>query len=324
MTFEATIRQVRVRAPGKVNLSLAVGALAPDGYHPLATVFQAVSLYEDVTARASDRFELTVAGPFADGVPTDETNLAIRAARLLAEQVGIDDGVHLHVHKGVPVAGGMAGGSADAAAALVACDALWQTGLSRETLADLAARLGSDVPFALLGHTAIGTGRGHLLTPAMTRGEYHWVFAIRTQGLATPAVYAAFDRISGAAAEAEPQADLELMQALRAGDPAGLGVALRNDLEPAAIELAPELTETLAVAHDAGALGAIVSGSGPTVAALARGAKHALVIAAGLTAAGVADEVLCAVGPVAGARLLQPPRLSGEFEPGPLSPVDHA
>lgn len=324
MTFEATIRQVRVRAPGKVNLSLAVGALAPDGYHPLATVFQAVSLYEDVTARASDRFELTVAGPFADGVPTDETNLAIRAARLLAEQVGIDDGVHLHVHKGVPVAGGMAGGSADAAAALVACDALWQTGLSRETLADLAARLGSDVPFALLGHTAIGTGRGHLLTPAMTRGEYHWVFAIRTQGLATPAVYAAFDRISGAAAEAEPQADLELMQALRAGDPGALGVALRNDLEPAAIELAPELTETLAVAHDAGALGAIVSGSGPTVAALARGAKHALVIAAGLTAAGVADEVLCAVGPVAGARLLQPPRLSGEFEPGPLSPVDHA
>lgn len=323
MTFEATIRQVRVRAPGKVNLSLAVGALAPDGYHPLATVFQAVSLYEDVTARASDRFELTVAGPFADGVPTDETNLAIRAARLLAEQVGIDDGVHLHVHKGVPVAGGMAGGSADAAAALVACDALWQTGLSRETLADLAARLGSDVPFALLGHTAIGTGRGHLLTPAMTRGEYHWVFAIRTQGLATPAVYAAFDRISGAAAEAEPQADLELMQALRAGDSAALGVALRNDLEPAAIELAPELTETLAVAHDAGALGAIVSGSGPTVAALARGAKHALVIAAGLTAAGVADEVLCAVGPVAGARLLQPPRLSGEFEPGPLSPVDH-
>jgi len=323
VTFEATIRQVRVRAPGKVNLSLAVGALAPDGYHPLATVFQAVSLYEDVTARASDRFELTVAGPFADGVPTDETNLAIRAARLLAEQVGIDDGVHLHVHKGVPVAGGMAGGSADAAAALVACDALWQTGLSRETLADLAARLGSDVPFALLGHTAIGTGRGHLLTPAMTRGEYHWVFAIRTQGLATPAVYAAFDRISGAAAEAEPQADLELMQALRAGDSAALGVALRNDLEPAAIELAPELTETLAVAHDAGALGAIVSGSGPTVAALARGAKHALVIAAGLTAAGVADEVLCAVGPVAGARLLQPPRLSGEFEPGPLSPVDH-
>jgi len=323
VTFEATIRQVRVRAPGKVNLSLAVGALAPDGYHPLATVFQAVSLYEDVTARASDRFELTVAGPFADGVPTDETNLAIRAARLLAEQVGIDDGVHLHVHKGVPVAGGMAGGSADAAAALVACDALWQTGLSRETLADLAARLGSDVPFALLGHTAIGTGRGHLLTPAMTRGEYHWVFAIRTQGLATPAVYAAFDRISGAAAEAEPQADLELMQALRAGDPGALGVALRNDLEPAAIELAPELTETLAVAHDAGALGAIVSGSGPTVAALARGAKHALVIAAGLTAAGVADEVLCAVGPVAGARLLQPPRLSGEFEPGPLSPVDH-
>ena len=322
MTFDARTRQVRVRAPGKVNLSLAVGALAADGYHPLATVFQAVSLYEDVTARPSDRFELTVAGPFADGVPTDETNLALRAARLVARQAGIGDGVHLHLHKGVPVAGGMAGGSADAAAALVACDALWQTGLSRETLAELAAQLGSDVPFALLGHTAIGTGRGHLLTPAMTRGEYHWVFAIRSQGLATPVVYGAFDQLSGSNAEVEPQADLELMQALRAGDPVALGAVLRNDLEPAAIELAPELTETLAVAREAGALGAIVSGSGPTVAALARGAKHALVIAAGLTAAGVADQVLCAVGPVAGARLLQPPRLSGEFEPGPLAPVD--
>lgn len=322
MTFDASTRQVRVRAPGKVNLSLAVGALAPDGYHPLATVFQAVSLYEDLTARPSDTFELTVAGPFAEGVPTDETNLALRAARLLAEQAGIDEGVRLHVHKGVPVAGGMAGGSADAAAALLACDALWQTALSRETLAELAAQLGSDVPFALLGHTAIGTGRGHLLTPAMTRGEYHWVFAIRSQGLATPAVYRTFDRLSGSTAEAEPQADLELMQALRAGDPAALGAVLRNDLEPAAIELAPELTETLGVAHDAGALGAIVSGSGPTVAALARGAKHALVIAAGLTAAGVADEVVCAVGPVAGARVLQPVRMGGDFEPGPLSPVD--
>lgn len=324
MTFDARTRQVRVRAPGKVNLSLAVGALAADGYHPLATVFQAVSLYEDVTARLSDRFELTVAGPFADGVPTDDTNLALRAARLVAKQVGIDDGVHLHVHKGVPVAGGMAGGSADAAAALVACDALWQTGLSRETLAELAAQIGSDVPFALLGHTAIGTGRGQVLTPAMTRGEYHWVFAIRSQGLATPAVYGAFDQLSGSNAEAEPQADLELMQALRAGDPVALGAALRNDLEPAAIELAPELTETLAVAREAGALGAIVSGSGPTVAVLARGAKHALVIAAGLTAAGVADQVLWAVGPVAGARLLQPPRLGGDFEPGPLAPVDRS
>ena len=322
MTSDASTRQVRVRAPGKVNLSLAVGALAPDGYHPLATVFQAVSLYEDLTARPSDTFELTVAGPFAEGVPTDETNLALRAARLLAEHAGIDEGVRLHVHKGVPVAGGMAGGSADAAAALLACDALWQTALSRETLAELAAQLGSDVPFALLGHTAIGTGRGHLLTPAMTRGEYHWVFAIRSQGLATPAVYRTFDRLSGSTAEAEPQADLELMQALRAGDPAALGAVLRNDLEPAAIELAPELTETLGVAHDAGALGAIVSGSGPTVAALARGAKHALVIAAGLTAAGVADEVVYAVGPVAGARVLQPVRMGGDFEPGPLTPVD--
>lgn len=299
-------RQVRVRAPGKVNLSLRVGARQHDGYHPLATVFQAVSVYEEVVAAPHDGLLVTVAGPQASGVPTDGSNLAARAARLLAERTGVEPDVHLHLVKGVPVAGGMAGGSADAAAALVACDALWSTGLSREDLARLAAVLGSDVPFLLAGHTAVGAGRGDLLTPALTRGEFHWAFAVRDQGLSTAAVYAAYD---GRHRDTPPPApsdadDVPLMQALLAGDAAALGQALHNDLQDAALDLAPDLAEPLQVARDAGALGVVVSGSGPTVAALARNRQHALVIAAAFTAAGVADRVLTAVGPVPGARVV--------------------
>jgi 4-diphosphocytidyl-2-C-methyl-D-erythritol kinase len=299
---------VRVRAPGKVNLSLRVGPLQEDGYHPLVTIFQAVALYEEVTATqvpGGSGISITVDGPQADRVPLDETNLAWRAAEMLARRTGVEPDVALHVTKGVPVAGGMAGGSADAAATLVACDALWDTGLPRSELAALAAELGSDVPFALLGHTAVGTGRGHLLTPAMTRGEFHWVFAVRDDGLSTPEVFRTFDEMYG---DDTPDVTLSeetpLMQALRAGDPHALGAALHNDLEPAALALRPELERTLAIAHEGGALGAIVSGSGPTVAALARSRQHALALAATWTAEGAADTVWCTTGPAAGARLL--------------------
>lgn len=294
---------VRVRAPGKLNLALGVGRRQIDGYHPLATVFQAVSAYEDVTATRAEGVSVTVSGLQADLVPTGEDNLAVRAALLLAEATGAEPDVHLHLHKGVPVAGGMAGGSADAAATLVACDALWGTGLDRDQMAELAALLGSDVPFALHGHTAVGRGRGHLISPAMTRGEYHWALGLRHSGLSTPAVYAAFDALIGDAAPDEPRLDAELMRALRAGDAVALGAALTNDLQPAALELAPELAETLAVAQDAGALGVLVSGSGPTVAALAAGGSRALAIGSAMLAAGVADEVLHVVGPVPGARV---------------------
>ena len=300
--------QVRVRAPGKVNLSLRVG-LPPAGerYHPLLTVFQAVSVYEEVVARTSDERSVTVGGPQAELVPTDGSNLALRAVELLAEATGTDEGVALHVEKGVPVAGGMAGGSADAAATLLACDALWHTGLSRAELLELAATLGSDVPFVLQGHTAVGQGRGVLLTPALCRGEFHWAFAVRDSGLSTPEVFREFDRLHGGQdrpAPALPDDDVPLMQALRAGDPHALGAALHNDLESAALELEPGLVEPLAVAQDAGALGVVLSGSGPTVAALGRNRQHALVLAAAFTAAGVADRVLTATGPVPGARII--------------------
>ncbi|MCA5892926.1 4-(cytidine 5'-diphospho)-2-C-methyl-D-erythritol kinase [Isoptericola sp. NEAU-Y5] len=304
----APLPSVRVRAPGKVNLSLRVGPVQEDGYHPLVTIFQAVALYEEVTARqvaAGSGVSVTVDGPHAELVPCDETNLAWRAAESLARLVGVEPDVALHLVKGVPVAGGMAGGSADAAATLVACDALWDTGLSREELSGLAAELGADVAFALLGHTAVGTGRGHLLTPAMTRGEFHWAFAVRDEGLSTPAVYRRFDELTaGSGHDVELAEDTGLMQALRAGDAHALGAALHNDLEPAALSLRPDLERTQDVARDAGALGVLVSGSGPTVAALARSRQHALAVAASWTAEGAADSVWCTSGPAHGARLL--------------------
>jgi 4-diphosphocytidyl-2-C-methyl-D-erythritol kinase len=308
---ELPTSSVTARAPGKVNLSLRVGAPRADGYHPLVNIFQAVSLFEEVTADLDDEgagISIDVRGPHADLVPTDDTNLAWRAAELVARKIGVEPDVRLSITKGVPVAGGMAGGSADAAAALVACDALWGGGLGHADLTELAGHLGADVPFALLGHTAVGTGRGDLLTPAMVRGDYCWAFAVRDEGLSTARVFRAFDVArqagDGHAEIPELRDDDELMVALRAGDPEALGEALHNDLQPVALELAPHLRSAFDVAAEAGALGVMVSGSGPTVAALARSRRHALAIAAAWTAQGAADTVLTAVGPAAGARVV--------------------
>ncbi|MGC4174510.1 4-(cytidine 5'-diphospho)-2-C-methyl-D-erythritol kinase [Demequina sp.] len=311
MNAEPTPREVTVRAPAKVNLQLAVGPVHEDGYHPLATVFQAVDLYELVTARSREdgRFTVTTGsgnGIDVSGVPADDSNLAIRAARAVAEAYGLDEGADLTVVKGIPVAGGMAGGSADAAAALVACAELWETGASRQELADIAATLGSDVPFALAGHTAVGLGRGDRLSPAMTHGTFHWVFATQRLGLSTRAVYEEFDAYSANLVfpMGDPIISDFVMQALIAGDPNALGAALINDLQVPAIGLAPHLQDVIDAAVAADACGAIVSGSGPTVAALARNAQHALAIAAHLRALGVADQVITASGPAPGATVL--------------------
>ncbi len=305
---------VHVRAPGKVNLALRVGPARPDGYHGLVTVFQAVSLYEDVRAQEAPGFSVTVSGRQAAAVPTDDTNLALRAARLLADSAAVDKGVRLHLTKGVPTAGGMGGGSADAAAALLACDVLWGTGLARDELAELAAELGADVPFALTGLTAVGTGRGDVLSPVLGRGTFHWVLALQGTGLPTPAVFRRFDERQ-AGPVAEPVLSHDLMSALRAGDPRALAPELVNDLQPGAVDLAPQLGEVLAAAADAGALAQIVSGSGPTVVALASGHAHAQSVADRLRAAEVADEVLVVTGPTQGARVLESMR--GPAHPGP-------
>lgn len=297
---------VTVRVPAKVNLQLSVGPVRRDGYHELATVFQAVSLFDEVIARPNPGggVRLVISGEGADLLPVDEGNLAHRAAVLLAESLEIDPDVELALHKAIPIAGGMAGGSADAAATLVACDALWRGGLTRDVLSGIAAQLGSDVPFALQGGNAIGTGRGEQLTPVLSRGSYSWVFALADGGLSTPAVYRECDRLREGRSVPDPYVSDMLMQALAAGDPVLLGKALHNDLQPAALSLRPALSALLDVGDDLGALGGLVSGSGPTCAFLARDDEHALDLAVGLTSTGMCRTVRTATGPVAGARVV--------------------
>lgn len=295
---------VRVRVPAKVNLALRVGGTDEQGYHELGTVFQAVSLGDEVLAEEAKpgQFRLSFQGEGAAFLPVDDTNLAIKAAKLLARHFEVADaGVTLSIRKRIPVAGGMAGGSADAAATLVACNALWGIGAHREDLYPLAAQLGADVPFMLMGGTAIGTGRGDKLMPVITQGTYHWVFALSHSGLSTPSVFQQFDAMSDPRPTDVPHA---LLEALRAGDAAGVGDNLINDLQDAAIALLPGLAHTLKLGMDAGALGAVVSGSGPTCAFLAGSEAHSLEVAEELGVFSGVRAVRRAYGPVAGAQVM--------------------
>jgi 4-diphosphocytidyl-2-C-methyl-D-erythritol kinase len=295
---------VTARAPAKVNLYLGVGPLRPDGFHDLATVFQAVSLYDEVTVSAADELTVEVEGDGARDVPTDASNLAAQAAIALADRVGRKPTVRIVIRKGIPVAGGMAGGSADAAGALIACDALWRTDVGADVMHELASQLGSDVPFCLVGGTALGAGRGDRLTTVLGRGTYHWVFAVADGGLSTPAVYGELDRMRGASTVAAPEVPDELLAALRAGDARRLAPLLSNDLQAPALHLKPALRRTLEAGRDARALGAVVSGSGPTCAFLAAGEPEAVALVARLAGAGVCRTVRRAHGPVAGARVV--------------------
>ncbi|HEY2277724.1 MAG TPA: 4-(cytidine 5'-diphospho)-2-C-methyl-D-erythritol kinase [Streptosporangiaceae bacterium] len=321
---------VTVRAPAKINLQLAVGPLRDDGYHDLVTVFQAVSLYDEVTAATVDGSgddQVLVSGEGADSVPAGPDNLALKAATALAQVAGLspDPGRHLEItiRKRIPVAAGLAGGSADAAAALVACNELWQAGLSLEQLSGIAAGVGSDVAFSLLGGTAVGQGRGEQLSPALASGEYHWVLAVADGQLSTPEVYRTLDRLreSGSAPDAGtagasdgtdvaawtdgPGAlDHDLMAALRSGEPAAVGRTLSNDLQAAALSLFPALRKTLNAGQELGALGAIVAGSGPTCVFLAANAERAVDLAVALSGAGVCRAVARAAGPVPGVTIV--------------------
>ena len=293
-----------MRVPAKVNLELVVGAAGDDGFHDVATVYQAVSVFDDVTALPGDHLTVSVEGDHADAVPVDEDNLALVAARVLADHIDVEPHAHLHIHKAIPVAAGMAGGSADAAAALLALDRLWGAHLDRDELVELAAAVGSDVPFGLVGHTAMGLGRGDKLTPVLARGHFHWVFAFAENGLSTPDVYGELDRLRRGSVMPEPRVSDSVMSALRAGNAVSLGGALSNDLQRAAVSLRPGLSMTLDVGDEYGALGAVVSGSGPTCAFLARDEEHALDLAVALTASGTCRSVVSAVGPVPGARVV--------------------
>lgn len=300
---------VHVRAPGKVNVFMRVGPLRDDGYHDVATAYQAVSLYEDVRAFPDDEISVTFTGTVdTSGLATDGTNLAIKAAKLLAKHTGHTGGVRLTIDKHVPIAGGMGGGSADAAATLVACDALWGTDVGRDELHALAAKLGADVPFALVGGTAIGTGRGDRLSPALVTGQFHWVLALPETPLSTPAVYAELDRHRSRhlgeipPAQQSPSVAADVLHALRAGNAAMLADALANDLQAPAIHLAPPVARVLELGEMNGALAGIVSGSGPTVAFLTADLDNALDLQIALSAAQI--RAVRAVGPVHGARIM--------------------
>ena len=297
---------VRVRVPAKINLHLAVGAVRPDGYHEVTTVYHAISIHDEVSARRGDQLTLTMEGEGAGVLPLDESNLVLRAARALAGHTGVPPRARLHLRKQIPVAGGLAGGSADAAAALVACDALWGTGLSRDELAQIAATVGSDVPFLIHGGTALGTGRGEAVSPVLARASaWHWVVAVADGGLSTPAVYEELDRLRTIGRADPPlSAPDDLLAALRQRDPAVLAAALANDMQAAALSLRPALAGTLAAGQKAGALAAMVSGSGPTCVFLARDAGHASALAAELGDSGTCRAALTAIGPVAGARVV--------------------
>ena len=283
-------------SPGKVNIYFAVGAFLKDGFHDVASCYQALSLRERVLVELSGNFSIDFAGPFEEAcqllVPKDNTNLVYRAGEELKELGSAlgSDKVSFLIHKSVPIAGGMAGGSADAAASLVALNSLFGAGLD-DKLPDAAANLGSDVPFSLLGGTAIGVGRGEVLTKVKDGQALHWVMTPNPAGLSTPQVYRQLDvmrvnkGIDVSALEA-PEVPEELLEALAAGDVAAVAKLMHNDLEIAAVEMLPELAETLKAGQKAGSLRSMVSGSGPTIAHLAKNAIHAEQIATRLMAAG--------------------------------------
>ncbi|MBG6055843.1 4-diphosphocytidyl-2-C-methyl-D-erythritol kinase [Salinibacterium sp. CAN_S4] len=309
MTSGPGSTMVHTRAPGKINVFLKVGSLLDDGYHDVAIAYQAVSIYEDVRAYPADDFSVSVTGTVElSRVPTDGSNIAIKAARLLARRTAFRGGVRLEIDKHVPVTGGMGGGSADAAATLLACDTLWGTGLPREEMLELASELGADVPFSFTGGTAIGTGRGDQLSPALAKGTFQWVLVLADFGLSTPEVYRELDRHRDRhsqdifPASFAPSVDANVLQALRAGDPHMLAESLHNDLQAPALYLEPSLASVIELGEQNGALAGIVSGSGPTVAFLTADLDSALELQIALSAA--RHTVVRATGPVHGARVI--------------------
>ena len=301
-------RGVTARVPAKVNLQLSVGPLGPDGFHEVTTVFQAISLFDDVTVATANKgagIKISITGQTSGGVPADNSNLAVKAAQLMIKNYDLPEDLVIKLKKEIPVAGGMAGGSADAAGVIVGLDSLFELGLSRDVMESVGSKIGSDVPFSICGGVAIGTGRGDQITPALAKGSYNWVLALSGQGLATPSVYQECDRLREGLSIAPPVVSEPLMQALRAGDAKALGKALTNELQPAACSLRPTLRLVLDVGVDYGALGGIVSGSGPTVAFLVSDDEHAMDLTVALSSSGVVSSVVRASGPTNGARIIE-------------------
>lgn len=295
---------ITVRAAAKINLQLGVGPIRGDGFHPLATVYQAIGLYDDVTLESADEWSLTVRAHDnldVSGVPTDAGNIALKAAHALCAHHGIDRAASILIDKSIPVAGGLAGGSADAAATLVGLDRLWNLDTSDADLLAIAAGLGSDVPFALIGGTAVGVGRGEIVEAVPDAGAWWWVVAESELGLSTPRVYQEFDALTPDAKD--PEIDSRLLDALAAGDVEALASRLSNDLQGPALHLRPDLREVLDVGDGHGALRSLISGSGPTCLFLCADHDSALAVRQGLYAEGI-ERVHVAPGPVAGAHVV--------------------
>ena len=297
--------EVVVRVPGKVNLYLGVGPREFSGFHELATVFQAVNIYDEITVTSAEKLSITGSGKYGHLVPTDESNLAWRAAELIAKACGEDPNLAIKIDKSIPVAAGMAGGSSDAAGTLLACDAYFEAGIPRDELDAMAALLGSDVPFILHGGCALGLGRGDLLSPVMTRGSFHWVFATFNEGLSTAMIYERTDEMRGLDFAQAPSVPNELLAALAQGNAEELGRHLHNDLQAAAIASRSSLRDVLEYGRDLGALGELVSGSGPTCAFLVRDERSAIDLVVGLKSSGLVDDAVHAHGPVHGARIIR-------------------
>jgi 4-diphosphocytidyl-2-C-methyl-D-erythritol kinase len=297
-------KTVEIQVPAKVNLQLSVGPRKADGYHEVVTVFQAISLMDTLKISHADKFGISIKGDYTNGVPLDQSNLVYKAVELMSEKFDTDKTIDIEINKSIPVAGGMAGGSADAAATLLGIDALYGLGLSKDELGEVARKLGSDVPFMLHGGTAVGRGHGDEITPALSRGTYHWVIAVSSSGLSTPAVYGECDRLRTGLDIKDPSLNDELLQALLSGDSTRVGKSLNNDLQAAAISLRPALRLILDTGQEYGALGGIVSGSGPSVAFLVADEDHSLDLAVALTSSGVVGSVARAQGPVTGAKVI--------------------
>jgi len=294
--------------PAKVNLQLSVGPLGSDGFHEVTTVYQAISLFDDVTVATApdgEGIKISISGQTSSGVPADNSNLAVKAAELMIKNYDLPTDLIIKLKKEIPVAGGMAGGSADAAGVIVGLDSLFELGLSRDEMEIVGSKIGSDVPFSICGGVAIGTGRGDQITPALAKGSYNWVLALSGQGLSTPSVYQECDRLREGLSISSPAVSEQLMQSLRAGDAKALGKSLTNELQSAACSLRPALRLVLDVGVDYGALGGIVSGSGPTVAFLVSDDDHAMDLTVALSASGVVSSVVRATGPAHGARIIE-------------------
>ncbi|MEI6404898.1 MAG: 4-(cytidine 5'-diphospho)-2-C-methyl-D-erythritol kinase [Actinomycetes bacterium] len=295
-------RSVTVRVPAKINVYLGVGPRNSDGFHDVATVFQALSVYDEVTVTQSDSLQIFATGKLASLVPLDSSNLAWKAALAVAQASSVEPHVHITINKSIPVAAGLAGGSADAAATIVACNILWGNLLTRDQVDEIARQLGSDVPFMMHGGVALGSGRGDNLSPVMTRGSFHWVLATFTQGLSTPEMYSRLDQQRGLGFQQAPEVPQDVMFALARGDINELGKALHNDLQSAALAARPSLHDVLDFGRDNGALGALVSGSGPTCAFLVENESKAIDLVVAFSSSGLVDSVIHAHGPVHGAR----------------------